>query len=186
MLQYVNINIFIKYYSLKQITADIQAIVSSYKSQKDLILKFSDDSSTKVQMVDEMPLIQKCLVETVMTMPGMTMEEEFHWHNAAIDTIAAMPRRRPPTQVNGACLQLMATDIEKQVLSAAMLLVFTEKRPTICFVCLGEASLPFEKRVYSFATLGDLTKPSMERRILLLMRNRIFTKRLRSSRSQSI
>jgi hypothetical protein len=47
---------------------------------------------------------------------------------------------------------------KKQALSAAMLLVFTEKRPTICFVCLREASLLFEKRVYSFASSGDLTR----------------------------
>ena len=69
-----------------------------------------------------------------------------------------MPHRRPPTQAKEACPQLVAADAEKQALSAAMLLVFTEKRPTICFVCLGEASLPFEKRVYSFASPGDLTK----------------------------
>ncbi|KAI9761350.1 MAG: hypothetical protein M1840_001974 [Geoglossum simile] len=132
-------------------------------------LKFSDNRGTKVQVVDEMPLIQKCLVETVMTMLDTTVEEEFHQCNAAIDAVAtychfqeggaiAMPRRRPLTRAKGACLQLVAADAEKQVLSAAMLLVFTEKRPTICFVCLREASLLFKKRVYSFASPGDLTK----------------------------
>jgi hypothetical protein len=39
-----------------------------------------------------------------------------------------------------------------------MLLVFTEKRTTTCFLCLGEQSLPFEKRTYKFASPGDLTK----------------------------
>ena len=132
-------------------------------------LKFNDNPGTKVQVVDEMPLMQKRLVETVMTMPGTTVEEEFRRRNAAIDAVAAychfqeggavaMPRGRPSTQAKGACPQLVAADAEKQALSAAMLLVFTEKRPTICFVCLGEASLPFEKRVYSFASPGDLTK----------------------------
>ncbi|KAI9765782.1 MAG: hypothetical protein M1839_005382 [Geoglossum umbratile] len=132
-------------------------------------LKFNDNPGTKVQVIDEMPLMQKRLVKTVMTMPGTTVEEEFCRRNAAIDTVAAychfqeggavaMPRGRPPTQAKGACPQLVAVDAEKQALSAAMLLVFTEKRPTICFVCLGEASLPFEKRVYSFGSPGDLTK----------------------------
>ncbi|KAI9774180.1 MAG: hypothetical protein M1839_001882 [Geoglossum umbratile] len=132
-------------------------------------LKFNDNPGTKVQVVDEMPLMQKRLVETVMTMPGTTVEEEFRWRNAAIDAVAAycdfqeggavaMPRGRPPTQAKGACPQLVAVDAEKQALNAAMLLVFTEERPTICFVYLGEASLPFEKRVYSFASPGDLTK----------------------------
>jgi hypothetical protein len=132
-------------------------------------LKFSDDLSTKVQVVDKILLMQKRLVETVMTMPSTTVEEEFCQRNAAIDAVAAychfqkgravaMLRRRPPTQAKGACPQLVAADAEKQALSAAMLLVFTEKRLTICFVYLGEASLPFEKCVYLFASLRDLTK----------------------------
>ncbi|KAG9228087.1 hypothetical protein BJ875DRAFT_390160 [Amylocarpus encephaloides] len=39
-----------------------------------------------------------------------------------------------------------------------MLLVFTKKRTTTCFLYLGEHSLPFEKRTYKFTSLGDLTK----------------------------
>jgi hypothetical protein len=54
--------------------------------------------------------------------------------------------------------QLAAAKAEKQALSDAMLLVFTEKRTTTCFLCLGEQSLPFEKRTYKFASPGDLTK----------------------------
>ncbi|KAI9766360.1 MAG: hypothetical protein M1840_006624 [Geoglossum simile] len=224
MLQHANIDTFIKHYLPRRVTADVQAIVSGYEPQKDLMraacrmtplinttdsvssshsarggtivsrvqprnsldqwdvenpvnevelqlsgLKFSDDQDTKVQVVNEMPLMQKRLVETVMTMPGTTVEEEFRQRNAAIDAVAAychfqegeavaMPCERPPTQAKGACPQVVAADAEKQALSAAMLLVFTEKRPTICFICLGESSLPFEKRVYSFASPGDLTK----------------------------
>ncbi|KAH0552930.1 hypothetical protein GP486_006872, partial [Trichoglossum hirsutum] len=204
MLQHANIDTFIKHYLSRWVTADVQAIVSGYKPQKDLMqaaclsrpasrpagsrgraadvenpvnkvelqlsgLKFSDDLDTKVQVVDEMPLMQKHLVETIMTMPGMTVEEEFCWHNAAIDAVAAychfqegravvMLHGRPPTQAKGARPQLVAADTEKQALSAAMLLVFMETKSTICFVCLGEASLPFKKRVYSFASPGDLTK----------------------------
>jgi hypothetical protein len=52
----------------------------------------------------------------------------------------------------------MVVDAEKKALSAAMLLVYTKKRPTVCFVCLGKGNLPFEKPIYSFATPGDLTK----------------------------
>jgi hypothetical protein len=52
----------------------------------------------------------------------------------------------------------MAARAEEQALSAAMLLVFTEKKPLICFVCLRQKSLLFEKRVYVFASPGDLTK----------------------------
>jgi hypothetical protein len=110
-----------------------------------------------------------------MTLPGTTVVEEFCRRNAAIDAVAAychfqeggavaMPRGRPstrkasPTPSKEANPQLAAAEAEKQALSDAMLLVFTEKRTTTCFLCLGEQSLPFEKRTYKFASPGDLTK----------------------------
>ena len=110
-----------------------------------------------------------------MTLPGTTIEEEFHHHNAAIDAVAAYchfqeggaaarPRARPstrrasPTPSKETNPQLAAAEAEKQALSGAMLLVFTEKRTATCFLCLGEQSLPFEKRTYKFASPGDLTK----------------------------
>ena len=122
-----------------------------------------------------MPSIQKRLVETMMTLPGTSIEEEFRSRNAAIDAVAAYchfpeegaaarPRARPstrrasPTPLKKTNLQLAATEAEKQALSDAMLLVFTEKRTITCFLCLGEQSLPSEKRTYKFASPGDLTK----------------------------
>jgi hypothetical protein len=107
-----------------------------------------------------------------MTLPGTTLEEEFRRRNAAIDAVAAYckfeeggpPRgRRPARQASlfpsaKTDPQLAAARAEDQALSAAMLSVFTEKRPLTCFVCLGRRSLPFEDRVYAFASPGDLTK----------------------------
>ena len=137
--------------------------------------KFCDDPGTSVHIVDEMPPMQKRLAETVMTLPGTTVVEEFRRRNAAIDAVAAychfqeggavaMPRGRPFTQkaspkpAKESDPQLAAAEAEKQALKDAMLLVFTEKRTTTCFLCLGEQSLPFEKRTYKFASPGDLTK----------------------------
>jgi hypothetical protein len=108
-----------------------------------------------------------------MTLPQTTLKEEFR--HAAIDAVAAFckfqeggavvrshgrPRttRASPTPAKEACPQLVATAAKKQALSAAMLSVFKDKRPTICFLCLREQSLSFEKRVKSFASPGDLTK----------------------------
>jgi hypothetical protein len=58
--------------------------------------------------------------------------------------------------------QLMAV---KQALSAAMLSVFKERRPTVYFRCLGDISLPLEKHIYRFAKLGDPTKPFKRRHL---------------------
>ncbi|KAH7111279.1 hypothetical protein B0J11DRAFT_193650 [Dendryphion nanum] len=44
------------------------------------------------------------------------------------------------------------------VLEAAKVAVYKEKRPTICFVCLGDESLPMERRLYSFSSPTDLSK----------------------------
>lgn len=132
-------------------------------------LKFSDAPEPKAVQIPEMPPMQKRLVETIMTLPGTTVEEEFCRRNAAINAVAAycnfqeggavaMPRERLSTSAKAACAQLVAADVEKQAISAAMVRVFKEERPTICFICLGEESLPFEKRVYAFASPGDLTK----------------------------
>jgi hypothetical protein len=134
---------------------------------------FSNDVKATLQMSDDMPPKQKRLIETIMTLPGTTLEEEIRRRNAAIDAVAAYckfeeggargARKRPsprvarPIKTEGAT-QLVATDPDEQALNEAMLSVFQEKRPTICFICLGRQGLPLQKRVYAFATPGDLTK----------------------------
>lgn len=54
--------------------------------------------------------------------------------------------------------QVVAAQAEEKALKAAMLSVFTAKRPLICFVCLGRKDLELAKRLYEFASPGDLTK----------------------------
>ena len=43
-------------------------------------------------------------------------------------------------------------------LSQALLSVRTDKRPTICFLCLGNSKLPIRKRVFPFSNPGCLSK----------------------------
>ncbi|KAG9246656.1 hypothetical protein BJ878DRAFT_533103 [Calycina marina] len=138
-------------------------------------LKLNQNVKRTLDQNDEMPPLQKRLVETVMTLPGTTIEEEFRRRNAAINAVAAychlheggaaaIPCERSSTQrtspmpLKETNLQLAAVKAEKQALSDAMLLVFTEKRTTTCFLCLGEQGLPFEKRTYKLASPVDLTK----------------------------
>jgi hypothetical protein len=101
-----------------------------------------------------------------MTLPGTTLEEEFRRRNAAINTVAAYckfqeggatarPRGRPPT---GKASPILAKEAWHQALDRAKLSVYQEKRPTICFLCLGNQNLPMSKRICSFSTPGDLSK----------------------------
>jgi hypothetical protein len=39
-----------------------------------------------------------------------------------------------------------------------MLSVYNDKRPTICFLCLGDEAFPTDDRVFPFHTSDDLTK----------------------------
>lgn len=145
-------------------------------------LKFDQDAKAMLDLKatldldNDMPLIQKRLVEMMMTLPRTTLKEEFRRRNAAINAVAsyckfqeegataARSQRKQPTArmssvpAQDAFPQLAAAAAEKQALSAAMLSLFADKRPTICFLCLGKQSLRFKKRVKAFASSGDLTK----------------------------
>jgi len=122
-----------------------------------------------------MPPIRRRLVETMLTLSGTTLEEEIRRRNAAIDTVdaychfqeggaAARPRGKPsagrvsPTLSKETDPQLRAAEAEKQALNTAMLSVFIEKRTIVCFLYLGEPSLPFEKRTKKFKSPEDSTK----------------------------
>jgi hypothetical protein len=104
-------------------------------------LKFNQEVKTNLDLADNMPPIQRRLVETMITLPGATLEEEFSRRNAAINAVAAYckfqeggdaarPRGRPPTTrasptpPKETCPQLVAAEAEKQALSVAMLSVF--------------------------------------------------------------
>jgi hypothetical protein len=122
---------------------------------------------TSLNLGDDMPPTQRRLVDTIITLPGTSLEEETCRRNEAINAVAAhfqfqeggaMTRARPPTKqaypapVKEVDPQVAAAEAEKQALDAAMLSVFNEKRLAVCFLCLGE------KLIKSFASPGDLSK----------------------------
>jgi hypothetical protein len=130
-------------------------------------LKFDQDVKTSLDLADDMPPTQRRLVETIITLPGTTLEEEILRRNNAINAVAAhcqfqeggaVARGRPSTKQASPALarevdpQAAAVEARKRALNAATLSVFKEKRPTICFLCLGE------KLIKSFASPGDLSK----------------------------
>ncbi|KAF2175019.1 hypothetical protein K469DRAFT_768193 [Zopfia rhizophila CBS 207.26] len=49
-------------------------------------------------------------------------------------------------------------DPDEEALEAAKVSVYKEKRPRICFVCLGNENLPMKQRIYSFHASGDRNK----------------------------
>jgi hypothetical protein len=51
--------------------------------------KFDQDVKTSLDLANDMPLTQRRLVETIITLPVPTLEEETRWRNDAIDAVAA-------------------------------------------------------------------------------------------------
>ncbi len=52
-------------------------------------LKFSKEVKTTLMLADDMPTIQKHMVESVMTLPETPSEEEFCRRSTTINTVAA-------------------------------------------------------------------------------------------------
>jgi hypothetical protein len=49
-------------------------------------------------------------------------------------------------------------EYEKEAVEAAKVSVFKEKRPRVCFLCLGNEKLPLAQRIHSFSTPDNLSK----------------------------
>jgi len=140
-------------------------------------LTFSEDVKMQLESSIARTPEHKRLIETVMSLPGSTLEAETRRRNDAINAIVAYckteeggtyrPNRQrrstahlasPATKTEEGAQPLVAEDPLKKELDLAMLSVYKEKRPKICFLCLGNEHLPIDKRVYSFKTPGDLSK----------------------------
>jgi len=105
--------------------------------------------------------------------PGTTYEEEVCRRNNATNAVTAYCRFQEgetnkrekrstglvkPRIITAIEAAQPVTDPAEQALETAMLSVFKEKRPTRCFVCLGNKNLPLSKRVHCFGTSTDLSK----------------------------
>jgi hypothetical protein len=113
---------------------------------------------------------QRLLIETIMLAPpGEMYKEEVRRRNDAINAVAAYckieegatPKRGKPSNRSKRVVikQEEETKSPQEIaLEMAILSVYTEPRPKICFVCLGNENALFDKRIHSFSTPGDLSK----------------------------
>jgi hypothetical protein len=126
--------------------------------------KIEDDPEASSDMM--LP-IQKELAESVLSQPGISIEEEFCRRNRAIRAVTLYcgtqegsmkplqtKRGHQVTYPRAKTLPENASE----ALEAAKVSVYKEARPRICFLCLGNEKLPVDERSYQFYTPGDLTK----------------------------
>lgn len=114
-----------------------------------------------------------------MTFPETTLEKESQRRIAAINAVTAYcgveegtpyrrgPRGRPaksdlPTATKAAKIAPSSLDI---AVSQAILLIKTDKRPTRCFLCLGNPALMLRERVASYANPGSLSRHFLRKHV---------------------
>jgi hypothetical protein len=107
------------------------------------------------------------LIERIMSLPGANLTEENSRRSAAIDAVAAYchveegrtrrSQHGPNPQASQKAETRNSFDPEKE-LEAAKVAVNQEKRPTVCFICLGNKRLPVKRRISTFQTPGDLSR----------------------------
>ncbi|CAG8688070.1 unnamed protein product, partial [Penicillium salamii] len=128
------------------------------------------------------------LIDTVLTMPGTTIEKEYERRIAAINAVIAVcdaeegaPSRRRVTQKRSADDVDMppaaplpkrqnptASNKSDDTFSKAIASVCVEsptERPTICFICLGSPSLPQRERLQMYKNPGSLSRHFVNRHI---------------------
>jgi len=112
---------------------------------------------------------QLYLIDAILTLPEATFEKECKRRIAAINAVTAycgveegQPCCRGPRGRATVLSAPKAADVAQPaadtLLSIAISSIKKDKRPTICFLCLGNPALPIRERVISYATPGSLTR----------------------------
>jgi len=129
-----------------------------------------EDTRGALERSDQMTPEQLHLIDAILTLPEATFEKECQRRIAAINAVTAYcgveegqpccrgPRGRRAKVLSG----IEATDVAQLApdtpLSRAISSIKKDKRPTICFLCLGNPALPIRERVVTYATPGSLTR----------------------------
>ncbi|EMD84663.1 hypothetical protein COCHEDRAFT_1167444 [Bipolaris maydis C5] len=126
------------------------------------------ETNDDLELVHDIMLpAQEKLCDSVLSKPGATMEEEVARRNCAIHAVTLYcdmeeggmnPIRKGDRSRNAALPAKSQPGYEEEAVELAKVSVYKEKRPRVCFLCLGNEGLPLAQRIYAFSTPGDLSK----------------------------
>jgi hypothetical protein len=149
-------------------------LVDRYKKEQPVIdserqlagLVVDEDTRGALERWEQMTPEHLLLIDAILTLPETSLENEYRRRIGAINAITAYcgVEERPLSRrfQRGRPLEddssLVVKVEEPDALSQAILSIKTEKRPTKCFVCLGNPSLTLRERVASYATPGSLSR----------------------------
>jgi hypothetical protein len=149
-------------------------------SKQQLLGKVVDkDTRGILERSDQMTPEQLLLIDAILMLPETLLEKECQQRIAAIYAVTVYcsveegqpcccgQYSRPlegnvPPVIQAADLARSALDI---VLSRAILLIKTDKRPTLCFLYLGNPVLPIRKKVVLYATPSSLTRHFLRKHV---------------------
>ncbi|KAJ5028917.1 hypothetical protein PSV08DRAFT_369849 [Bipolaris maydis] len=143
-------------WEFEQLVRDVERQLAGLETNDDLEL-----------VHDIMLPAQKKLCDSVLSKPGATIEEEVARRNCAIYAVTLYcgieeggmsPIRKGGRSRNAALPAKSQPGHEQELLELAKVSVYKEKRPRVCFLCLGNEGLPLAQRIYAFSTPGDLSK----------------------------
>ncbi|RYN85694.1 hypothetical protein AA0119_g13215 [Alternaria tenuissima] len=118
---------------------------------------FGEKIKTDLRRCSERTLLHRKLIESIISLPGSCREEEIRRRSTAIERVAAYCHfEEGETSRNHGPRETV--DMDEVALKRAKDVFIKEKRPRVCFVCLGNEALTVKKRVYEFSSPGDLTK----------------------------
>ncbi|KAH8587036.1 hypothetical protein B0O99DRAFT_699067 [Bisporella sp. PMI_857] len=143
-------------------------------SERQLAGKVVDeDTRDALAQSDQVTPEHLLLIDAILTLPETSLENEYQRRIAAVNAITAYcgveegpaPRRiqrgRP---VKDESPPVLKTE-EPDALSQAIRSIKNKKRPTKCFLCLGNPFLALRDRVTSYATPGSLSRHFLRKRV---------------------
>ena len=132
-------------------------------------LKFSKNVKVKLESASNRTPEHTRLIECIVSLPGSTIKEEMQRRSDAINAVIAYCKIE---EGNTCSVRHQALSIKfsqslqssrvmnpfDERLKAAIVAAYEEKRPRICFLCIGNEKKPVEERIHAFSTPGDLSK----------------------------
>jgi len=154
----------------RELLRDIKEWYKSEQPVKDSERQLSGmvvDEDTRDALVRaDMSPEQLGLIDAILTLPGKSPEQELQRRITAINAVTLYcgveegapsrhVRRGPPGTVVSPPLQAAELEV---ALRKAISSIRTDKRPKVCFCCIGNPHLTMRERVATYATPGYLSR----------------------------
>jgi hypothetical protein len=148
-------------------------IVKRYKmdqpvkdSERQLLGMVVDEDTRDALVRADMSPEQLGLIDAILTLPGKSLEQELQRRITAINAVTLYcgveegapsrhVRRGPPGTVVYSPVQAAKPDV---ALRQAISSIKTDKRPKVCFACIGNPHLTIGERVAEYSTPGSLSR----------------------------